>query len=320
MRVGFIGGVNSSLVTLSKLIQHDLNVVAVFGYKPSQNMIVSGYNDLECFSNENMLNFIPFTRINDHIKDVKSLDLDVLFIVGISQLVCEEIVQSPKLGCIGFHPTLLPRGRGRAPIAWLVHEGENGAANFFLINNVADSGPIFVQEHFYVDESDTAKSVEDKLLNAAEIALDRWLPKFKKGEWNPMPQSEYFATEYGVRKPEDGLIEWHKSASEISRLIRAASNPHPGAYTFFNMEKVIVENCSIENDLRIKGCVGRVLKEKGSCILIQTGDGLIWLHEIKTKLNIKVGDRLGFQVEQEIFEIKKDLQNIKSMFPGVSRK
>ncbi|MFA0533139.1 methionyl-tRNA formyltransferase [Vibrio breoganii] len=310
MRVGFIGGVNSSLTTLKKLVEHDINIVAVFGYKPSENVIVSGYNDLEDFSLNNGLNFVPFTRINERTADIVGLELDVLFVVGISQLVSEDIINAPKLGCIGYHPTLLPRGRGRAPIAWLVHECEDGAANFFLLNDVADSGPIFVQEPFSVREGDNAESVEEKLLLATEVALDRWLPELKKGEWNPIPQQEYFATEYGIRKPDDGLIDWKACSIEISRLIRAASRPHPGAYTFYNNDKLIIESCKLEQKMKIKGCVGRILKIDNDSALIQTGQGLIWISNIRPDLKLKVGDRLGYQAEDEIYKLKNQILNL----------
>ncbi|WP_058369819.1 formyltransferase family protein [Psychrobacter sp. ENNN9_III] len=146
MRVGLIGGVESSALTLQKLHEHGLDVVGVFGYKPNITKFVSGHCDLEpfCLENsisghcdlepfclENSISFTPFTKINDHIEEIQSLELDYLFVVGISQLVSKDIIQAPKLGAIGFHPTKLPEGRGRAPLAWLVHEAQEGAATFF---------------------------------------------------------------------------------------------------------------------------------------------------------------------------------------------
>lgn len=312
MRVGFIGGVNSSFVTLSKLVEHRVNVTHVFGYKPSENMVVSGYNDFEGFCKKSGINYTPFTKVNDLQNHICSLELDVLFIVGISQLVNEKIVQAPKLGCVGYHPTLLPRGRGRAPIAWLVHEHEDGAANFFLINEVADSGPIFVQHPFKVTTSDNAESVEAKLLTATKKALDKWLPDLKNGIWNPTPQNELYATEYGIRKPEDGLINWSLSASSISKLIRAASSPHPGAYTFFNDKKVKIEKCRIESELNIKGCIARILKKEQNEYLIQSGDGLLWVTIESSGFLVKVGDRLGYLVEHELYQLKNELNIIKA--------
>lgn len=312
MRVGFIGGVNSSFCTLQKLVEHNLDVVGVFGYKPSKHMIVSGYNDFEGFCSGNDIAYYPFTKINEHVELIKELNLDVLFVVGISQLISDDIIGAPKLGCIGYHPTLLPKGRGRAPIAWLVQEQQTGAANFFLITDEADAGPLFVQEPFEVLEGDDAASVEDKLLKSTAVALDKWLPKLKSGHWDPVPQDDNVATEYGVRKPDDGVIDWNLPSSEIIRLVRAAAPPHPGAYSFLNLDKIVVNKVELETSLNIKGCVGRVLKVADGKLLVQTGKGLVWLsHWESTGSSPRVGERLGYLPQDELYRIKLDIAEIK---------
>ena len=312
MRVGLIGGVSSSFVTLKKLIEHGFNVSAVFGYKPSEGMVVSMYCDFEKYALDNGLKFYAFTKINDHSSQVREAKLDVIFVVGISQLISNEIINSARLGCIGFHPTALPKGRGRAPLAWMVKNSENGAASFFQITNVADAGPIFVQEGFKVSEEDDVSSVESRLLEAMDVALDRWLPKLKSGQWNPINQNDYEATEYGLRKPEDGLIDWSNSANSILSLIRASSYPHPGAFSYSGLEKIVVNKARLELSFKIEGCVGRILKVKEGELLIQTGKGLIWISSLQIQGGLpKVGERLGYMSEVEINKLKRELNDIK---------
>lgn len=312
MRVGLIGGVCSSFHTLKKLVEHGFNVVIVLGYKPSEGMVVSGYSDFEQYCLDENLNYAPFTKINDKANIIKSEQLDVLFVVGISQLVGDEIINAPRLGCIGFHPTALPNGRGRAPLAWLVKNIENGAANFFAITDIPDAGPIFIQIPFTVTEEDDARTVETKLLTAMDKALDGWLPSLKSGIWNPVPQDEAGATEYGMRRPEDGLLSWNNSAYECLRLIRASAPPHPGSFSYFGLNKIIIRKAYIETSLSISGCVGRILKIKNNELLIQTGDGLIWITDYALEgIKLKVGDRLGYLPEYEINLIKTEIYEIK---------
>ena len=147
----------------------------------------------------------------------------MLFVVALSQLVSDEIIALPKIGAVGFHPTDLPKGRGRAPLAWMVTNCEAGAVNFVAINGIADSGPIFVNEHFGVTAGDDAASVEAKVCHTMIKALDRWLPELKKGIWNPIEQDHRQATEYSVRKPDDGLLDFAADAYTIHRLIKAAA-------------------------------------------------------------------------------------------------
>lgn len=319
IKVALAGSVSSSLVTLEKLIEHQLEVVYVLGYEPESTALVSGYQHLKPLCDKNNIPYVPFLKINqpEHVRLLQEAKPDVFFVVGLSQLVSEELLSIPKLGCIGFHPTLLPRGRGRAPIAWLLLNEKQGAANFFLMGQGADDGPIFVQEPFDVTELDDAATIEEKILQAIKIGLDKWLPSLNKGEWNPIPQNDAEATYYGKRGPEDGWVNWDLPAYEIDRLIRASAPPHPGAYSFLKANKVIITKSRIEKDIPIKGVVGRVLikNEQGEA-LIQCGSGLVWINALNAEGNpvpLSVGQKLGYYAELEIYNLKKQIEELKKL-------
>ena len=314
MKVALIGGVNSSYTCLKKLNQHKLDIVKVYGYKPKNLENVSSYKDLKPFCVKEKIKFKYFEKINDFSKEIQALDIDILFVVGISQLVNKAIINSAKIGSIGFHPTRLPKGRGRAPIAWLVNDLQDGAATFFILEEVADAGGILHQENFTVNKNDTAKEVEKSLVHAMEIALDKLLPKLIKGWWNPKMQNELSKSEYGARKPNDGLILWNQSAASIERLVKAAAYPHPGAFTFFGSKKVKINNAWLEEKINIKGINGRVLKLKGNTCLVQTANGIIWIEVEDFKLyKIRVGSLLGYKTDLEIFRIKEELNKLKKI-------
>ena len=313
-----IGAVNSTARIIHKLTEHNLDVVGVLGHEPPNKEKVSGWADLSSLSSELNLNYKGFTKINDHENLSWASDLapDIIFAVGFFLFLYEEWFSVSKLGCIGFHPTVLPHGRGRAPMAWITLDQSSGSASFFLMGKGADDGPIFVQSIFKVEENDDAGSVEVKILKHIDIALDQWLPELKKGFWNPIPQSEYLASYYGVRKEEDGLINWSNNAEYIDRLIKAASRPHPGAYTYCKDEKLTIWSSRKEKDIQFKGVTGRVLlKDDKENLLIQTGDGLLWIEDYNftgaSKVSINVGDKLGYNIEDEIYKIKNILKKLK---------
>jgi len=313
MKVGLIGGVKSSALALRKLCDSDLDIIEVFGYRPKDPELVSGYYDLEPICLENSINFTPFIKINDFSDKIQSLNLDYLFVVGISQLVCEAIINAPKMGAIGFHPTKLPQGRGRAPVAWLVHEVMEGAATFFMLESIADAGSIVSQQCFKVTFEDTAKTVENKIYNAMDSALDSLLAQIANGVLVSVEQDNSIATEYGMRKPDDGMIDWSYSAYAIDRLIKAASNPHPGAFTYCGLERINIKSCRLEQDLQIKGVQGRVLKITKNEALVQTGEGLIWILIGSDFHGIKVGSLLGYKVDLEIYELKEQVAELKKL-------
>lgn len=317
MRVGLIGGVKSSAITLQKLCEHNLNVVAVFGYQPKNTDLVSGYYNLETLCSENSIEFVPFTKINEHVEEIQSLNLDYLLVVGISQLVAVEIIEAPKLGAIGFHPTKLPKGRGRAPLAWLVHEADEGAATFFMLEKAADTGAIVAQESFEVSTDDNASSVETKIYVAMKDALDILLPQLANGKLCAIEQDDSLATEFGIRKPEDGLIDWSRSAYEIDRIIKAASKPHPGAFTYLESAQIAVLSSRVEKELKIKGVQGRILKVRKHEVLVQTGEGVIWISTLPNDINkLKVGKLLGYKVDLEIYQLKKQIAELKELIKG----
>lgn len=318
MRVGLVGGVESSQILLEKLVEHGFDIVRVYAYAPRKVELISGYVDLSEYCQGQSIAFQKFQKINDHTAEILKDRLDVLFVVGLSQLVSPEITDAPSLGCVGFHPTALPRGRGRAPLGWLTERQEDGAATFFELSEVADAGGIFVQQPFSVLEEDSARTVYNKLLVAMKTALDRWLPQLRAGQWQPAPQDEAAATEYGIRKPEDGLIHWNRPAKQIFRLIQAAANPHPGAFTFAGMDRLTILAARREPELPMTGIPGRVLKVKGEEILLQTGDGLLWLTEyVGNSKKIKAGDRLGYLPELEIYNMKQEIAELRKMLEAV---
>lgn len=314
MRIALIGGVNSTRVTFEKLLEHGLPPACVYAYEPRDASVVSSYVRMSDVARRRDIPSLPFSHISERADDIAGRELDVIFVVGLSQLVPARIIASARLGCIGFHPTLLPRGRGRAPVAWLVLEESAGAANLFLIDEGADTGPIFAQKKFNVDPDDDAQAVEDKALDALAVVLDEWLPTLRRGEWNPVPQDEFGATEYGRRSPEDGWIDWHRDAVSIDRLVKASTRPHPGAYTFVDRRKVKIWKSEVEQQLPIRGVVGRVLKISAARgTLVQTGSGLLWLNEYEVEDGgaLRVGMRLGYYHEIEIYEMRRELDWIK---------
>ena len=324
MRIVVAGAVSSTKLTLEALIRHGADVVGVLQMRSESSHTVTGFDSLEDVAGPAGIPCVTFRNINDDdvVEQVREWQPDLMFVVGLSQLVRAELMAIPQLGSVGFHPTFLPAGRGRAPLAWLTLDGGPGAASFFLIDDGIDSGPIFVQEPFEITPDDYAGDVGLKLLDAMTRALDRWLPELLAGKWDPKPQSEALATYNGRRGPEDGLIDWSHPATEIHTLIRAASVPHPGAYTWVGERRLIIWRAALETRLPWRGVPGRVLvtdTDRGA--LVQTGDGLLWLTEIawadgaepaSPADTLRVGTKLGLVLQDEVADLKSRVAALES--------
>lgn len=82
--------------------------------------------------------------------------------------------------------------------------------------------------------------LHEKIRQASEQLLADTLPLIKMGDYSATPQDESQATYFGRRRAEDGLIDWSKSATEVNNLIRAVTEPYPGAFTYLAESKMIV--------------------------------------------------------------------------------
>ncbi len=313
MKIIVIGGVNSTAIVLKKLRQHGFTDVHVFGFVPKDSSNVSGWTDLSKPALDAGYSFTPFVRLVDCIDAIKQTEPDWLLAVGLSQIIPNEILSLPKKGSVGFHPTALPIGRGRAPIAWLILEQQNGAATFFQLTDSVDDGAILIQEPFAIAADDDAGEVEKKLLEAEATALDKLLPDLLSGRVQAVEQDHSKATYFGKRSPDDGLIDWCQPANRILRLVQASAPPHPGAYTFHDEVRLTILKAEIAKLHNEKGVTGRILKlANDGEFLVQCGDEHLrvtsWLADKDWRP--RVGVRLGYYVELEIFNLRQKLKDM----------
>ena len=157
-------------------------------------------------------------------------------------MISREILDLPRAGAFNLHGSFLPAYRGRCPVNWVIINGEKktGVTLHYMIDK-PDAGDIVGQKAVVIDISDTAKTLYDKLCGAARDLLDELLPLMMRGQIPRKIQDLSQGSYYGGRRPEDGRINWEKSADEIYNLIRGVTDPYPGAFAFLdNNEKIII--------------------------------------------------------------------------------
>jgi methionyl-tRNA formyltransferase len=157
---------------------------------------------------------------------------DFLFSFYYRSMLKSPLLAIGSRGALNMHGSLLPKYRGRAPVNWAIIHGEKQTgATLHYMTEKPDNGDVVAQSAVPILPDDTAKEVFDKVTVAAELVLDGVLPALVAGTAPRRPQDLRQGAYFGGRKPEDGVIDWSKSANEIHNLVRAVAPPYPGART-----------------------------------------------------------------------------------------
>jgi methionyl-tRNA formyltransferase len=193
-------------------------------------------------------------------------------------MISTRILDLPRLGAFNMHGSLLPKYRGRAPINWAVLHGEPriGMTLHRMVKR-ADAGAVVDQDGVDIGPRDTAEQAFRKVLPCARRVLARQIDALLTGTAHETPQDESAATYFGGRKPEDGRIDWTQTSRQIFNLIRAVTDPYPGAFTDLGGSRLMVwwgETDSPATQGR-RGRPGEVLAI--SPLVVATGDGALEL-------------------------------------------
>jgi len=156
---------------------------------------------------------------------------DFLFSFYYRRMLPPAILALARRGAFNMHGSLLPLHRGRAPVNWAVLLGDTqtGATLHEMVAK-PDAGPIVDQQAVPIGPDDTALVVFRRVTDAAEAVLRRSLPRLLAGTAALRPQDLANGSYHGARRPQDGRIDWSKSAAAIHNLVRAVAPPFPGAF------------------------------------------------------------------------------------------
>jgi len=180
-------------------------------------------------------------NINEDVQVIKKLQPDIVVMCGWRQIIGKDVMAVPKAGFVGFHPTLLPKGRGPAPIINTILNGENhSGVTMFYVDDSLDGGDVVGQEPFDITADDYASDVYEKVIEAGKKLVKKFLPLLVEGKAPRIKQDESKATQFGKRSLKDNEIDLRDSPETIQRKIRALSKPYRGAYIKVGDKKLVI--------------------------------------------------------------------------------
>jgi methionyl-tRNA formyltransferase len=227
---------------LDALIQNDEYILAVITHKDNPDEEIWFRSVAKLAKKYNIPVHTPESvNTPDWTERIRTWGPELIFSFYYRNMISEDILGIPRLGAFNMHGSLLPKYRGRVPINWAVLHGEKetGVTLHHMVKR-PDAGDIVDQEPVPIGPEDTARDVFDKCVKAARVVLKRQIDALTQGTAPRRKQDESQATYFGGRTPEDGRIDWTAGAEKVYNLIRAVTQPYPGAFTDVDGKKLFI--------------------------------------------------------------------------------
>lgn len=274
----FIGSVLSSKIALETLIENGISIDLVCSLDEAVSKNVSDYYPIHELAEKHNINYVTFRKITeDHVMEqIKEIQPDFLFVIGISQIIPANILSYVRNYAVGFHPTPLPKHRGRAALPWQIILGiQESKVSLFKLDEGMDSGDIINQHPYVIKEHDYAEDVYHSVCTAMKHALQESLESIYNENVAFIKQKDEDATYLLIRRPEDGKIDWSSSSKEIYAIIRGTSKPYPGAFVYYKDSKVIIWKAKIETNTKYIGIPGQIAWITSTEIGVITKDSIL---------------------------------------------
>ena len=219
-------------------------------------------------------------REAENVEYLKTFQTDAFVVAAFGQILSQEILDIPRLGCFNIHASLLPKYRGAAPIQWVIIDGEKETGvTIMKMDAGLDTGDMVAKSVVEISETDTGETLHDKLSEAGSKLIVDTLPTIEDNTASYTPQDNSESC-YAKRLTKSlGFIDWNKSAIEIERLIRGL-NSWPSAYTYFKGKTCKIWSAQAIEE-KVSGEVGSISHVEKDIIYINTGKGLLAVKELQ---------------------------------------
>lgn len=305
LNIIFAGTPEFAAIHLQALLHSEHNVVAVYTQpdKPAgrgKKLQASAVKQLA--EAHNLPVFQPKTlRSIEAQAELAALNADVMVVVAYGLILPEAVLNTPRLGCLNVHGSILPRWRGAAPIQRAIWAGDEQTGVTIMQMDVGlDTGDMLHKVYTPIAPNETSASLYAKLAELAPPALLEVLDNLESGKYPPEKQDESLANYAEKLSKDEAKLDWQLSAAQLERNIRAF-NPAPVAYLNLNMN-------GIEERLKVYQAdvlphqakpAGTVLSVEKNGIQIATADGVLNLTQLQPagKKPMSVQDFLNGRAE-----------------------
>lgn len=282
LRICYVTCAENGLYGLRRLAAagHEIACVVSISPRLGQRYHVSGYVDVSPWCRSADISLILLDSYALSPADLAEYHYDVILVNGWNRLIPAEVIATAPFGGLGIHAGHPPIGLGRAPLVWNILLGRRDLEVYvFRLTPCADDGPILASRPVEITDQDDVWRLYQKvmfcgvdLFSEALLALERC----DSGRNQLTAEAKY----YQKRGPDDGLIDFSQSESQVFNFIRAQTKPYPGAFTYLNgtrwniWQAVPFDAFAFRDRLRVPGEVVAALPDG---LVVQTGGSTLWL-------------------------------------------
>lgn len=285
VRTVFMGTPQFAVTILESLLQNSYQVLAVYTQpdKPAGRGRPVVFPPVKKLALERQIQVIqPKTfKSKEVVEKLASFQPELIIVAAFGAILPPEVLSLPKFACLNVHPSLLPRHRGPSPVAnTLLCGDEITGVTIMLMEAGLDIGPILAQEKVGISFMDSTCSLSSKLADVGAKLLLETLPKWLGGKLRPQAQDESQATHSKLITSKDAEIDWHLSALELWRRVRAY-NPWPSCYTWCQGKRLEIHEAIPLDDV-VEGEMGKVIAlAEPPGVGVVTGNGILGLCQVQ---------------------------------------
>lgn len=213
-------------------------------------------------------------------QQLKALDADLMIVVAYGLLLPQAVLDTPRLGCINVHGSILPRWRGAAPIQRAIWAGDAETGVTIMQMDIGlDTGDMLKIATLPIANTDTSASMYEKLAQLGPQALLECVADIQQGQALPQKQNDDYANYAKKLSKEEAKINWHDEAEHIERCVRAF-NPWP--MSFFSVEDNNIKVWQSRVDPQTtQAPAGQIIRADKTGIYVATGKGVLVLEQLQ---------------------------------------